>query len=420
MENVLDIKRKKKLNIVLPRDFSIGDVDLQKYHCAILVHLYYEDTIDKYIPYIKNIPQDVDVFFTYTDENMRDKLNQKVASHIVNRFFIKKENRGRDISALLVAAGNRLLDYDYICFIHDKKEKKESLKKDTEAWIYLLWENMLGSRKYIENVLYTLSSKENIGLLVPPHLISDAFPYGYTNKWGKNYEIAESLAESWGLNCNLDKKKNTITLGSVFWAKTKALRKLLEREWKYEDFDEEPLANDETISHAIERIFAYVAQDAGYDTGWVMTDQYASEYMQIMQDALGKAFDVLDENLGIRYIGEIDFYKKEREELIKFAENKKKIYIYGAGVYGTICLKILRSVDIKPHGFIVTDKSHMAELVQGLPVWETKELIFSEQDGIIIAAKREYAAQMEQNLEKQKLFSDKEHVTVFRGWEAIE
>lgn len=420
MENVFDIKRKKNLNIVLPKDFSIGKVDLQKYRCAVLVHLYYEDTVDKYIQYIKNIPQDINVFFTYTDGHMRDKLEQKVAPYIANLFFIKKENRGRDISALLVATREKLLDYDYICFVHDKKEKKESLKKDAEEWIYSLWENTLGSQQYIENILYTLTAREDIGLLVPPHMISDGLAHGYMNKWGKNYEIAVGLAEAWGLNCNLDKKKNPITFGTVFWAKTKALRRLLERKWEYKDFDDEPLADDETISHAIERMFAYIVQDAGYDTGWSMTDRYASEYIEIMQDALTRAFDALDENLGIRYIGEIGFYRKEREKLVKFAENKKKIYIYGAGLYGTICFKILRSADIKPEGFIVTDKSNEAESVHGLPVWEVRELVFSAQDGIIIAAKPQYAAQMQQSLENQNIFSGMENVAIFCRWEAIE
>ena len=38
---------------------------------------------------------------------------------------ILKRNRGRDVSALLVASRTEILQYKYVCFIHDKQEKSE-------------------------------------------------------------------------------------------------------------------------------------------------------------------------------------------------------------------------------------------------------------------------------------------------------
>lgn len=35
---------------------------------------------------------------------------------------ILKNNRGRDISALLVAGREFFTEYDYVCFIHDKRK----------------------------------------------------------------------------------------------------------------------------------------------------------------------------------------------------------------------------------------------------------------------------------------------------------
>ena len=74
--------------------------------------------------------------------------------------------------------------------------------------------------------------------------------------------------------------------GSCFWFRTDALRKLFKYDWKYEDFPEEPLPIDGTISHAIERCYAYVAQDAGYYSAIVMCDEYAKiEYTTLMHYA---------------------------------------------------------------------------------------------------------------------------------------
>ena len=59
-----------------------------------------------------------------------------------------------------------------------------------------------------------------------------------------------------------------MAVGTVYWSRVDALRKLFEYEWKYEDFDMEPLAEDGTLSHAIERILEFVARDAGYESKW--------------------------------------------------------------------------------------------------------------------------------------------------------
>ena len=50
----------------------------------------------------------------------------------------------------------------------------------------------------------------------------------------------------------------------------KALEKLLGHEWKYENFPAEPLPWDGTVLHAVERIYGFCAQDAGYYPGWVL------------------------------------------------------------------------------------------------------------------------------------------------------
>lgn len=64
-------------------------------------------------------------------------------------------------------------------------------------------------------------------------------------------------------------------LGSTFWFRPAAMRALFEKGWAYEDFPPEPLGGDGTISHAIERSYAYVAQSAGYFSAWLFSDRFA-------------------------------------------------------------------------------------------------------------------------------------------------
>lgn len=50
---------------------------------------------------------------------------------------------------------------------------------------------------------------------------------------------------------------------------------MLEHEWKFTDFPQEPIKTDGTILHAIERSYSYVAQDAGYYPMIIMNSNFA-------------------------------------------------------------------------------------------------------------------------------------------------
>jgi lipopolysaccharide biosynthesis protein len=55
-------------------------------------------------------------------------------------------------------------------------------------------------------------------------------------------------------------------VGTMFWARTAALKPLIDLNLKWEDYPEEPVAIDGTILHAMERIFGILPGLAGYRT----------------------------------------------------------------------------------------------------------------------------------------------------------
>ncbi len=375
----------KKKNIVLPKYNQLSEKPLLE-NVAVFIHLHYLNDIEFYISYIEKIPVWIDIFISYTDENIKMIVSQKIKRN--NLFFVLKNNRGRDVSALLVAFRKYIIGYEYVCFLHDKKEKIVLQKEDTRNWVNCLWDNMLGSEIYIENIIYTLKINEKIGLLVPPNDISMKECRLHKRMWGENLYNTQVLAKELGLVCNPNYEDSTIALGTVFWARTSALKKLFWREWKYEDFLPEPLPNDGTLSHAIERILPYVVFDSGFDTNWIMNHEYASIYIEKLIDVFSHSMKMLDKYLGIDSIYEMEKYEFERERLLCFSKEKKKIYIYGAGVYGVSCLKLMNSIGIIPESFIVSsiekDLSR-SKSVCGIPVLEIAKLTFSNDDGIVIA-----------------------------------
>ncbi len=366
---------------------------------VVIIHLHYLEDIEWYFNYLRLIPSDLcDILVTFSDEKIKEAL-EKINQKSLSIQFIRKQNRGRDISSFLVAAKSMIEKYDYVCFLHDKKEKYEERYNDTLEWRKSLWENMIGSKEYIYNIIELFEEKPELGLLVPPIFVSDRFSAGYLDAWSNNFENTKQLCRMLGVGEELNINESPIAIGTVFWARVSALKKMMRYEWKYEDFPEEPLANDGTISHAIERVFPYVVQDAGYTSGWVMTDLYAADYIQILRNALSKSFGVLKEQYGISYICELDSFKVTLKQLLEFSKGYKHIYIYGAGEYGKDCLKLLTNSNIHIESFLVTDSTEQKE-INGVEIKSINEVNLGKNDGIIIAANKENCKAIVGNIRK--------------------
>lgn len=388
LENVYNIRKEKNLYFILPE--SVRNENNVPFHkTAVISYLYYSDTVESYIKYLKNIPNEIDMYIVSSDKG----ILEIVAMYLRERekvFFIEKQNRGRDVSALLVACKEIVLKYEYICFIHDKKEKRVCEKKDVKFWIENLWDNTLKSTNYVYNILNVFKENPNIGLLVPPEPLGEYFTAWFGNAWAGNFEKTKMLVEKMNLCCNLDKKFPPITIGTVLWAKVEAIQKLFGLDWNYEDFDEEPLAIDGTISHAIERVFAYVAQDAGYNTGTVMATCYAEKKMNYLQQVSREAYTLLHNELHIRDVADLRVYENKKNEILRFVENNKRIYVYGAGKTGKDCLAFLKRLGKLPTGFVVTKLLGQEQAIEGVNIYELQDLVNVKDVGIIIAVGEKY------------------------------
>lgn len=102
--------------------------------------------------------------------------------------------------------------------------------------------------------------------------------------WGPNFDNTKALMKKLGIDVPISGEKAPIApFGSVFWFRVKALQPLFDRDWHHDDFPPEPLAPDGTISHAVERIYPFVAQGAGYYPAIVMSSVFAVQRGDTMQ-----------------------------------------------------------------------------------------------------------------------------------------
>lgn len=297
MDNIYDIRKKRQLQFVLSIEQSIFIPSSKLLQSSVVVvNLYYIEKVLFYIPYLNCLPESVTLYvFSSREETLRKV--QKYCCH-KNSFFIKKDNRGRDLSAFLVAFKSYIDQYELICFIHDKKEYNPWEKMDTEKWDENLWGNMLATKNYVYNILELFEKRPGLGILVPPEPLGEHMTAWYENSWGADFIQCMELAKKMKLSVNISESKPPITLSSAFWIRKNAFQKLLNINWKYEDFPDEPMPRDGTISHAIERIWGYVSQDAGYDVATVMTEQYASWSLLFLQDYVMKMFSEVSRKIG--------------------------------------------------------------------------------------------------------------------------
>jgi len=393
-KHIYDIKDKNSFNFVLPKEGCLGDMNLKNKKILVVIYLYYETTIGEYIDYIKNVPQDVQLLLATSEEKTALHIKERLKEIRKDYQILVKENRGRDISALLVSCRQEILKSEYICFVHDKNISRNYTQDDVAHFIECMWENTLGSEDYIYNVIDLLERESNVGVLLTPEPLSTNLSCFIENTWYGDFDITCQLTKRLGLNCKLLKEDKPVSVGTAFWAKTEALKKLFDVEWKYEDFDEEPLANDGTISHAIERCFSYVANDAGFDTGIVMSNQFAAERIAYLQNKMTQVFQWMGMTQGIGNLHQFE----NSVAMLEFVEKFERVYIYGAGLKGQKCLRILRGSNVTVSAFIVSEYDTESRVIDGISIIELDELENESDGAIVVAVSKKHQKDIIENL----------------------
>ena len=109
-------------------------------------------------------------------------------------------------------------------------------------------------------VLDRFAQDEHLGLIFAeePHLTD----------WSGNLALAQKLAVRVGLDQGFPPFFE-YPVGTMFWLRPRALKPLLDLELGWDDYPEEPIANDGTILHALERLIPFAAESQGLT--WMTT-----------------------------------------------------------------------------------------------------------------------------------------------------
>ncbi len=277
LQNLADLKKRLSLNFILSSKFAEEKNTVMK--TALFLYVYYPEKAADCFDYVKNVPPAMDIYIAFPYEKDRE--------HFKNVFKCLEENhrveyrvtgnRGRDIGPFLIGMRDVFMDYDLVLKVHDKKVKQIEPMSIGLSWEHKCFENLMKNTVFMQNVISAFEENPRLGLLMPPiPLHGPYYPTIGKNEWGDNFEVTRQLAEELKLHVDLNQDKEPIApLGGMFWFRPKALLDLYNRNFSAEDFPEEPIPDDATVLHAIERLYPFCAQNRGYYSGWLMADSYA-------------------------------------------------------------------------------------------------------------------------------------------------
>lgn len=227
---------------------------------AIVLHIFYPDFVAKFAESLDRFPMKVDVFVTAATSKIASDANitfskldkvSKVKTAVC-------ENRGRNFGPFLVHFSKDLLSYDLMCHLHSKKSLYSG--REQTQWFDYQNQYLLKDKHVTSSVLRLFDERRELGIYYPT---SFWMMPAWVNHWTCNKPFAKEFVEEWGIDIN----DNFINypVGGMFWARPAALKPLLDKIYQYDDFPAEPLPNDGSTLHALERILGLLVEKQGFE-----------------------------------------------------------------------------------------------------------------------------------------------------------
>jgi predicted HAD superfamily hydrolase len=244
---------------------SIGSI-------AVHAHVFYPDLAQEFADYFDNMPFAYDLFVSVPDTNAEQICVKHFSGlkQCANLKVAVVPNRGRDIAPFFVTFGGELQSYDFIAHVHTKKSLYNRGK--TDGWREYLLGGLFGGEKRVRQIFGLFESDKQLGLVYPQNCAQ--VPY-YANAWLANRGSAQVWCSRLGIE-EIPEGYFHFPVGSMFWARTDALRPLLEAGIRIEDFPEESGQTDGTLAHCLERMLGVVPVKSGYRLAIVRDLQFPS------------------------------------------------------------------------------------------------------------------------------------------------
>lgn len=254
--------------IFLDRDPGRGklyNIDFTHFSLAVHIHVYYLDLLEELLERLRFIPFPFDLLLTYCEDLIASSsLAEILTRHewLTSQYdMIPVQNRGRDLGPLATILADRLCDYKYILHIHTKKSEHT---QKLNMWRSQILESLLYSSDSVRNIISLL--QQSTDLVIPPqqkYYIKD--PSG----WADNKAKALAIMASANYPLPTDSHHVLFPEGGMFWMSGRLMKRIAALNMTIEAFEIEPIAQDGSTAHAVERLIGLLAVEEGKTIGQV-------------------------------------------------------------------------------------------------------------------------------------------------------
>ena len=228
---------------------------------AVVCHIFHPELTGELFTAMRNITRRVHVYVSTDTEQKKANILAAVPADSLLTISVRVlPNRGRDIALKLVSFADVYRHHEFVLFLHSKKSAHHA--NEGASWRSSLLRVLAGSPEIVNSILEIFAAHPEVGAVVPQHLQA-LRPW---LAWTDTYVLSKHLAARMHLKLH-PKRAIDFPSGSMFWIRSAALKPLLDLELTLEDFTEEHGQVSATVAHAIERLFLFAVELAGYT--WV-------------------------------------------------------------------------------------------------------------------------------------------------------
>jgi len=235
---------------------------------GVMIHVFYADLLDELANDVGRMPVPFVLMASVVDEQAQEAaLSRFGAIPNVQALHVRiVPNRGRDIAPFLLTFREEILALDLVCHLHTKKSLYSG--KEQGAWRRYLIDALLGTRDRAAWILGMFQAMPRLGMIYPESFASMPW-WGHT--WLSNAGCARELGARLGIGIDPSAYFD-YPAGSMFWARTDALRPLYELGLSLDAFPSELGQTDGTMQHVVERMLGLVVRHQNMVLGILPAD----------------------------------------------------------------------------------------------------------------------------------------------------
>jgi lipopolysaccharide biosynthesis protein len=243
-------------DIFASTEARLYNINFTNFSCAVHVHVYYIDVLAEILTHIDKMPFEYDLYVTYSEgivcpDQISAHLNKAGLEVAANIQLIEVANRGRNLGPLATVLSPLLINYKYIAHVHTKHSGHSPALAN---WRSNILTALFANKAAIRRIVYLL--QESTDMVIPPnqnHYIKD--PTG----WADNKDKAMFILSKCDQKIHHLDSPVVFPEGGMFWTNATLYAKIRDLGLRPEDFEEEPIPQDGSAAHALERLIGLLA-----------------------------------------------------------------------------------------------------------------------------------------------------------------